>query len=73
MALMTRILRNSSDVEQIKAEETDYRNYPIPKFYHFDSEDSKERILYANFERIDQEVKNMINPNRSLETVSSFF
>ena len=52
--------KTSFDMEQIKAEETDYSNYPIPKFYHFDSEDSKERILYANFERIDQEVKNMI-------------
>ena len=45
---------------QIKAEEEDYSNYPIPKFCEFDSEDSKERILYANFERIDQEVKDMI-------------
>lgn len=52
--------KTSFDMEQIKAEETDYSNYPIPKFYHFDSEDSKERILYANFERIDQEVKDMI-------------
>lgn len=52
--------KTSFDMEQIKAEETDYSNYPIPKFYHFDSEDAKERILYANFERIDQEVKNMI-------------
>ena len=52
--------KTSFDMEQIKAEETDYSNYPIPKFYHFDSEDFKERILYANFERIDQEVKNMI-------------
>ena len=52
--------KTSFDMEQIKAEETDYGNYPIPKFYHFDSEDAKERILYANFERIDQEVKNMI-------------
>ena len=52
--------KTSFDMEQIKAEETGYSNYPIPKFYHFDSEDSKERILYANFERIDQEVKNMI-------------
>lgn len=52
--------KTSFDMEQIKAEEMDYCNYPIPKFYHFDSEDAKERILYANFERIDQEVKDMI-------------
>lgn len=52
--------KTSFDMEQIKAEEMDYCNYPIPKFYHFDSEDAKERILYANFERIDQEVTDMI-------------
>lgn len=52
--------KTSFDMAQIKAEEADYRNYPIPKFYHFDSEDAKERILYANFERIDNEVKDMI-------------
>lgn len=52
--------KTSFDMEQIKAEEMDYCNYPIPKFYHFDSEDAKERILYANFERVDQEVKDMI-------------
>ena len=47
-------------MENIKAEEADYFNYPIPKFYNFDSEDSKERILYSNFDRIDSEVKTMI-------------
>lgn len=52
--------KTSFDMEQIKAEEMDYCNYPIPKFYHFDSEDAKERILYANFERVDQEVTDMI-------------
>ena len=52
--------KTSFDMAQIKAEEADYRNYPIPKFYHFDSEDAKERILYVNFERIDNEVKDMI-------------
>ena len=52
--------KTSFDMEQIKAEEKDYVNYPIPKFYHFDSEDSKERILYANFEQIKAEVKKMI-------------
>ena len=52
--------KTSFDTEQIKAEEADYHNYPIPKFYHFDSEDSKERILYSNFDRIDSEVKTMI-------------
>lgn len=52
--------KTSFDMENIKAEEADYFNYPIPKFYNFDSEDSKERILYSNFDRIDSEVKTMI-------------
>ncbi|WP_180979204.1 type IV secretory system conjugative DNA transfer family protein [Hoylesella timonensis] len=52
--------KTSFDMEQIKAEENDYENYPIPKFYHFDSEDSKARILQANFDRIKNEVKEMI-------------
>ena len=52
--------KTSFDMENIKAEEADYFNYPIPKFYNFDSEDSKERILYSNFDRIDNDVKTMI-------------
>ncbi len=52
--------KTSFDMAQIKAEEDDYKNYPIPIFQQFESADSKERILYANFERIDQEVKDMI-------------
>ncbi len=43
-----------------KAEEEDYKNFPLPKFYDFGSVDAKERILYNNFNKIDQEVKNMI-------------
>ena len=45
---------------EIKAEEADYKNYPLPIFYNFKSTDAKERILYNNFNRIDQEVKDMI-------------
>lgn len=52
--------KTSFDMEHIEAEEADYDNYPIPKFYEFDSEDSKKRILQTNFDRIRQEVKDMI-------------
>lgn len=48
------------DMEKIKEEEADYKNYPIPKYYEFDSTDARERVLYANFERINQEVKEMV-------------
>lgn len=33
---------------------------PLPKFYTFPSVDARERILYANFERVNQDVKDMI-------------
>ena len=35
-------------------------NYPIPQFYHFDSPKVRERILYANFLQVNQDVKDMI-------------
>ena len=52
--------KTNFDMEKIKEEEADYKNYPIPKYYEFESTDARERVLYANFERINQEVKEMI-------------
>ena len=52
--------KTNFDMEKIKEEEADYPNYPIPKYYEFESIDARERVLYANFERINQEVKEMI-------------
>ena len=51
--------KTNFDMEKIK-EEADYKNYPIPKYYEFESTDARERVLYANFERINQEVKEMV-------------
>ena len=48
------------DMSEIKQEEKDYANYPLPKFYRFDSAEARERILYANFLKVNKEVKNMI-------------
>ena len=45
---------------EIKKEEEDYKNYPIPKFYEFDSPEARERILYSNFLKVNKEVKDMI-------------
>ncbi len=47
------------DMNEIKAEEDDYKNYPIPKFYNFKSVEEKEHVLYDNFLRIDREVDEM--------------
>lgn len=52
--------KTNFDMKKIKEEEADYKNYPIPKYYEFDSTDARERVLYANFERINQEVKEMV-------------
>lgn len=52
--------KTNFDMDAIKAEEEDYKNYPLPKFYTFKTPDMKERTLYNNFNRIDQEVKDMI-------------
>ncbi len=48
------------DMKAIDAEEKDYKNYPLPLPYKFKSKDARERILYANFYRINKEVKDMI-------------
>jgi len=48
------------NMAEIVKEEKDYVNYQLPEFYHFESEEAKERILYANFLRITAEVKSMI-------------
>lgn len=48
------------NMEKIGNEEKDYAKYPLPKFYKFPSVEAKERILYANFLKINKEVKDMI-------------
>ena len=52
--------KTNFDMAEIKAEEADYANHPLPKFYKFPSVDARERILYANFERVNQDVYDMI-------------
>lgn len=53
--------KTAFDQEEIKAEEADYANYPLPIFYDFKTPDGKKRILGSNFVRINQEVCNMIS------------
>lgn len=49
------------NMDKIHQEEEDYKNYPLPMFYTFQSEDSLQRILGDNYTRINEEVKMMIN------------
>ena len=44
----------------IKAEEEDYKNYPLPKPYAFDSKDARERVLYACYNQVNKDVEDMI-------------
>lgn len=48
------------NMAEIAKEEKNYANYKLPEFYHFESEEAKERILYSNFLHINAEVKSMI-------------
>ena len=48
------------DMAEIKKEEANYANYPLPRFYTFKSKEERERILYRNFVEVGQEVKAMI-------------
>ncbi len=47
-------------MDAINAEESDYKTYPIPKFYPFSSPEERERILYKNFIKVREDVKEMI-------------
>ena len=52
--------KTNFDMPEIAKEEKAYAQYPLPKFYDFPSVEARERILYANFLKINQEVKDMI-------------
>ena len=53
-------MKTDFNMAEISKEEADYANYPIPQFYHFDSPEVRERILYSNFLQVNQDVKDMI-------------
>ena len=56
------------DMKEIEAEEADYKNFKLPKFYKFPSKDAKERILYQNFCQVNLDVKNMIDEINKFKT-----
>lgn len=43
---------------EIAKEESEY--VPLPKFYSFPSREARERVLYSNFLRVNQDIKDMI-------------
>lgn len=46
------------NMAEIAKEEAGY--VPLPKFYSFPSREARERVLYANFLRVNQDIKDMI-------------
>jgi len=51
--------KTNFDMEEIKKEEESY--VPLPKFYTFDSKEARERVLYANFIQVNNDIKEMID------------
>ena len=47
------------NMDDIKKEEDSY--VPLPKFYTFESKEARERILYANFIQVNNDIKEMID------------
>ena len=45
---------------ELKKEEEDYANYPLPIAYDFKSTDARERILYMNYNRVKADVDALI-------------
>ena len=52
--------KTNFDMAEIKAEEEDYANYPLPIAYDFKSVDARERILYMNYNRVKADVDSLI-------------
>ena len=52
--------KTNLNMAEIKAEEEDYKNYPLPIAYDFKSVDARERILYMNYNRVEADVDQLI-------------
>lgn len=48
------------DMKELAKEDQDMKNYKLPIPYKFPSKHARERILYSNYKRVEQEVKDMI-------------
>lgn len=54
------------DMDEIAKEEAGY--VPMPKFYSFPSREARERVLYSNFLRVNQDIKDMIKEIQQYRT-----
>ena len=52
--------KTNFDMAELKKEEEDYVNYPLPIAYDFKSVDARERILYMNYNRVKADVDALI-------------
>lgn len=52
--------KTNFDMAELKKEEEDYANYPLPIAYDFKSVDARERILYMNYNRVKTDVDALI-------------
>ena len=48
------------DMDALNKETAKYPKMEMPKFYSFPSKDARERILYANFDKVNEDVTKMI-------------
>lgn len=53
--------KTNFNMKELKHEEEEYPKYPLPVFYKFESKDARERILYSNYSKVNQDVKDMIS------------
>ena len=53
--------KTNFDMAEIKAEEEDYKNYPLPVFYNFGTKEDRERALYEIYNRVNKDVDDMID------------
>ena len=53
------------DMKELQYEESQYKYYPLPKFYHFEDTATRERVLYKNFNKVNKEVDEMIHQIQS--------
>ena len=52
--------KTNFDMAAIKAEEENYKHFPLPKPYQFKSADERDRVLEDNFQKVDQDIQDMI-------------
>ena len=52
--------KTNFDMAEIKAEEEDYKNYPLPICYKFGTKEDRERALYEIYNRVNKDVDDMI-------------